>query len=170
MSIVSELKKRAGQRVRVRDAPPSQSYSGAKPVKLVLRPPATGRVGGMFEIARLLRRAGVSVRGAKQAVDSLLRGEAAYVCARHIADYDNLVTSLTGQNVTVHRILQRKIDVKGLRKRLGISQAAFAGQFGLGVATLQNWEQGRTTPKGPAAVLLQLIDSDPDKVIEMLAS
>jgi putative transcriptional regulator len=40
----------------------------------------------------------------------------------------------------------------------------------LDVATLRNWEQGRTTPEGPAATLLQLIDSDPDKVAELLAS
>jgi putative transcriptional regulator len=124
----------------------------------------------MFEIARLLRRAGVSVRGAKKAVDSLLRGEVVDVGARHTDDYDTLKKSLADQNVTIHRIQRREVDVKALRARLGVSQEAFAGRFGLEVATVRNWEQGRTTPEGPAAVLLHLIDRDPDKVLELLVS
>ena len=65
---------------------------------------------------------------------------------------------------------RRTVDVKALRARLGISQEAFAGRYGIEVATLRNWEQGRTTPDGPAATLLQLIDRDPDKIVELLAS
>jgi putative transcriptional regulator len=56
-----------------------------------------------------------------------------------------------------------------LRARLGISQAAFAGRYG---DPVRNWEQGqsrRTRPEGPAAVLLQVIERDPEKVVELLA-
>lgn len=74
------------------------------------------------------------------------------------------------RNIAAQRIVKRKIDVKLLRARLGISQEAFAGRYGLDVKTLQNWEQGRTEPEGPAAILLQLIERDPDKIVELLAS
>jgi putative transcriptional regulator len=56
------------------------------------------------------------------------------------------------------------IDVRATRKRLGLSQAAFAAKFGFQTATLRNWEQGRTLPDGPARVLLAVIARYPDAV------
>ncbi len=41
-------------------------------------------------------------------------------------------------------------DVKAIRARLGKSQTEFAHMIGVSVGTLQNWEQGRRTPDGPA--------------------
>jgi putative transcriptional regulator len=41
-------------------------------------------------------------------------------------------------------------DVKGIRSKLGKSQAEFALMIGVRVATLRNWEQGRRAPDGPA--------------------
>jgi DNA-binding transcriptional regulator YiaG len=49
------------------------------------------------------------------------------------------------------------IDVRGVRRRLGLSQSEFASKFGFPTATLRNWEQGRTRPDGPARVLLAII-------------
>ena len=46
------------------------------------------------------------------------------------------------------------IDVKAIRRGLGLSQAAFTARFGFQAATLRNWEQGLTQPDGPARVLL----------------
>jgi putative transcriptional regulator len=77
---------------------------------------------------------------------------------------------MASQNVTARRIALREVDVKALRARLGLSQEAFAGRYGLDVATVRNWEQGRTKPEGPAATLLQLIERDPEKIVELLAS
>jgi putative transcriptional regulator len=42
------------------------------------------------------------------------------------------------------------VDVKAIRRRLGVSQAEFARLIGVSVATLRNWEQGRRRPEGPA--------------------
>jgi putative transcriptional regulator len=81
-----------------------------------------------------------------------------------------LKKKLMGENIAVHQLRARRVDVKALRARLGVSQEDFAGRYGLDVATVRNWEQGRTTPDGPAARLLQLIDRDPDKVMELLVS
>ncbi len=55
-------------------------------------------------------------------------------------------------------------DVKTIRKRLGLSQGAFAKRFGLPVATIRNWEQGRTVPDRPAQVLLRVIAAAPKTV------
>jgi putative transcriptional regulator len=60
--------------------------------------------------------------------------------------------------------------VKALRARLGISQEAFAGYYGLDQSTVQNWEQGRTKPDGPAVALLHLIDKEPDSILELLST
>ncbi len=42
------------------------------------------------------------------------------------------------------------LDVKAIRTRLQKSQREFAQMIGVSVATLQNWEQGRRKPEGPA--------------------
>ena len=60
-------------------------------------------------------------------------------------------------------------DVAAIRKRTGLSQAAFARQIGVSVATLRNWEQGRRCPDGPARVLLALLDKDPEIVARTLS-
>lgn len=60
-------------------------------------------------------------------------------------------------------------DVAAIRKRTGLSQAAFALQIGVSVGTLRNWEQGRRFPDGSARVLLALLDKDPEIVARTLA-
>ncbi len=60
-------------------------------------------------------------------------------------------------------------DVAAIRGRTGLSQAAFARQIGVAVATLRNWEQGRRRPDGPARVLLALLAKDPEIVKRTLA-
>lgn len=49
-----------------------------------------------------------------------------------------------------------------IRKRLGLSQSAFADMMGVSVRTIQEWEQGRTTPSGPALALLRIADQEPE--------
>jgi DNA-binding transcriptional regulator YiaG len=156
--------------VRTRAAPSGKSNSIGETVRLILMPPASRRLGDVFEVVRLLVRSGVSVRTAKSAIDDLVAGRLAYIDAPAVADYARLKREMTKQNLAAHRIELRRVDVKALRQRLGISQEAFAGRYGLDVATVRNWEQGRTIPEGPAAALLQLIDRDPDKIVELLAS
>lgn len=56
------------------------------------------------------------------------------------------------------------VDAGRVRRRLGLSQGAFAALFGVSVRTLQEWEQKRRTPVGAARVLLQVIDREPDAV------
>jgi putative transcriptional regulator len=53
-------------------------------------------------------------------------------------------------------------DARAVRRRLGLSQPAFAGLFGVSVWTLRNWEQGRRRPDGPARALLRIIEREPE--------
>jgi putative transcriptional regulator len=59
-------------------------------------------------------------------------------------------------------------DVKAIRKAADISQSQFAKLIGVNVRTLQNWEQRRTKPTGPARALLKIVASDPKSAIEAL--
>ena len=61
-------------------------------------------------------------------------------------------------------------DVKKTRKRLDMSQAEFATMIGVSPRTLQNWEQGRRTPDGPAQALLRVTARNPEAVLEALHS
>jgi len=67
-----------------------------------------------------------------------------------------------------HRVTVRDVDVAVLRKRLGLSQDKFAAIFGISSRTLRNWEQGVRHPEGPARVLLQVIDVEPEAVMRAL--
>ncbi len=61
------------------------------------------------------------------------------------------------------------LDVKAIRTRLQKSQREFAQMIGVSVATLQNWEQGRRKPEGPARALLQVALQKPEAVMEALS-
>ena len=51
---------------------------------------------------------------------------------------------------------------RAIRLKLNMSQSAFAGLMGVSVRTLQDWEQGRREPQGPAIALLRIADQRPD--------
>lgn len=58
-------------------------------------------------------------------------------------------------------------DVRNIREAAKISQSQFAKLIGVNLRTLQNWEQQRTQPTGPARALLKIVVSNP-KAIEAL--
>ena len=60
------------------------------------------------------------------------------------------------------------VDVRSVRRKLGLSQTQFAARFGFTPATVKNWEQGRTQPDGPARTLLAVIAHHPDAVEDAL--
>lgn len=60
-------------------------------------------------------------------------------------------------------------DVTALRESYGLSQAQFAALLGISVRTLQNWEQGRRAPEGPARVLLRVAANDPQAILAVVA-
>jgi putative transcriptional regulator len=60
-------------------------------------------------------------------------------------------------------------DVVRIRHQLGLPQVKFAQLLGISADTLQNWEQGRRKPAGPAQVLLKIAAKHPKIVLEAAA-
>jgi putative transcriptional regulator len=60
------------------------------------------------------------------------------------------------------------VDVKAVSAKVGMTQEQFAARFGFSTATLQHWEHGDRTPRAPALVLLNVIERNPDTVIDAL--
>ena len=66
--------------------------------------------------------------------------------------------------------LPADIDSRRIRKRLKMTQAGFAKTYGLDVRTVQDWEQGRRVPTGPARALLTVIAREPEAARRALAA
>jgi len=56
-------------------------------------------------------------------------------------------------------------NVAKIRKNMDLSQAEFATVLGISARTVQEWEQGRRTPRGPARSLLLVAKHDPEAVL-----
>ncbi len=59
-------------------------------------------------------------------------------------------------------------DVKAIREAAHVSQSDFARLIGINLRTLQNWEQRRSRPTGPARALLKIVASNPKSAIKAL--
>jgi putative transcriptional regulator len=59
-------------------------------------------------------------------------------------------------------------QIEAVRRKTGLSQSRFAARLRLNVATVRNWEQGRTRPDGAAITLLALIDRLPKMTMQAL--
>jgi len=68
------------------------------------------------------------------------------------------------------RFTYRAADVAAIRDKLNKSQSEFARMIGVSVATLQNWEQGRRVPQGPALALLKVAAANPRAVERALSA
>ncbi|MDA1073518.1 MAG: helix-turn-helix domain-containing protein [Proteobacteria bacterium] len=55
------------------------------------------------------------------------------------------------------------------RKSVNLSQREFAKLLNVSIDTVQDWEQGRRSPRGAAKTLLKIAQSHPE-VLEQLAS
>ena len=54
-----------------------------------------------------------------------------------------------------------------IRAKLKLSQSAFAGLMGVSLRTVQDWEQGRRKPSGPAEALLRIAEQKPEVFLEL---
>ena len=66
--------------------------------------------------------------------------------------------------------MQRPVNVRDARERLGLSQAEFAQRFHFSLGRLRDLEQGRTRPDGVVTAYLRLIEADPGFVARILAA
>lgn len=75
---------------------------------------------------------------------------------------------LRGEKKASRAFRADKPDVAAIRSAYGLSQARFAELLGISVRTLQNWEQGRRSPQGPARVLLQVAARHPKAILDVV--
>ncbi|WOG27642.1 helix-turn-helix domain-containing protein [Endozoicomonas sp. 8E] len=64
-------------------------------------------------------------------------------------------------------VLSDPSPAKEIRKKLKLSQSAFAGFMGVSIRTIQDWEQGRRNPQGPAKALLRIAEQCPQVFQEL---
>jgi len=60
------------------------------------------------------------------------------------------------------------VDVKAIRRKLKMTQAAFAARYGFSVSAVRDWEQSRRQPEASARVLLKVVEKHPEIVEEVL--
>ena len=92
-------------------------------------------------------------------------------------DFSNLVESIKqageikkGVREPIRKFEFTPLDIKAIRHKLNKSQSEFALMIGVSVTTLQNWEQGRRHPEGPARALLMVASKNPEAVQEALGA
>lgn len=91
------------------------------------------------------------------------------------ADFDKVVESVRqagamkrGERRASRTFKYTPLDVKKIRENIGLSQTQFSKLIHVSVKTVQNWEQGRRQPQGPALALLIILKKDPKHAIEAL--
>jgi len=62
----------------------------------------------------------------------------------------------------------RKIDVKQIRAKTGLTQMQFAARYGFSPGRIKDWEQGRYEIDAPSRLLLTLIAQEPEAVARVL--
>lgn len=89
--------------------------------------------------------------------------------------FEDLVGSLKeakaiakGKAVPSRRFVVEAPDARAVREQTGLSQNDFAKLMRVSVKTLQNWEQHRRQPTGPAAALLKIVATAPDLALKSL--
>ena len=89
--------------------------------------------------------------------------------------FEELTTSLKQAGAVARgaRKPSRKFEyppsrIQAVRERTRLSQAQFAQLLGVSVKTLQNWEQARRQPTGPAAALLRIVEREPAMALRTL--
>ncbi|UEM20055.1 helix-turn-helix domain-containing protein [Skermanella mucosa] len=89
---------------------------------------------------------------------------------RHIAEDSDTAPDLGSRDPSEFVARSPDLDVRTIRKRLGITQEEFASRFGINIWTLREWEQHRREPDGPAQALLKVIAHNPAAVAEAIAA
>ena len=89
--------------------------------------------------------------------------------------FEDLVGSLQeakaiskGKAAPSRRFVVTAPDAKAVREQIGLSQSEFAQLLQVSVRTLQNWEQHRRNPTGPASALLKVVQAAPDVALKAL--
>ena len=81
-----------------------------------------------------------------------------------IASAKQILEHVQGRKVLKEYTRASPMDVKGIRQKVGMSQAEFAATFSLNRRTLQEWEQGKSVPDSAVRAYLTVIERNPAAV------
>lgn len=89
---------------------------------------------------------------------------------------DSRRVDATTQSEIAHHRAQDQADAmqdaarfaRGVRERLGFSQAEFAERIDVSLETIRNWEQGKRRPTGAAKALLKVLNKAPKAALAAL--
>ena len=82
----------------------------------------------------------------------------------HDGSVTRRITSATGELERVEILTGPRWELFTARHALGYSQSQFASLLGVSKRTLENWEQGRSTPSGAAQTLIKISRNEPQAV------
>ncbi|HEX2528266.1 MAG TPA: helix-turn-helix domain-containing protein [Geminicoccus sp.] len=116
-----------------------------------------------------MARRGMTLLGAKRALEEMLASGRAFVAVPTVEDADVLMSELAAAGVAA-KVLAKEpsVDVKAIRERLSLSQEQFALRYGLDVDAVRNWERGRRQPDRAARSYLRVLAREPALVAEAL--
>ena len=148
--------------MRTRDV---DQVSSGSPVRLSLSP---GRRATVPEAARMLVRRHLPLRTAHAVLTDMVDHGKAFVTVPRVEEFGALRDDLASAGVIARIHAPQPISVRAVREATMLSQEAFSVRYGLDLATLRNWEQGRSTPDAAASTLLWTIARNPAAVEESL--
>ena len=126
-------------------------------IAIVLRPLNDDAGVKAVSATRLLAGAGLSLLHAKRAIESMLElGETAVSMPTEV-DAAALARELRTAGIKATQVSTAPVDVQATRNRLGMTQDQFALRYGLDLAALRNWEQGRRRPNRTTSAYLRVI-------------
>jgi putative transcriptional regulator len=73
-----------------------------------------------------------------------------------------------GESAPAYVYVPPDVDVKAIRRALGLSQAAFAAEFCFSIRQIRDWEQNRYRPLNGSRAYLMMIERHPEIVRNML--
>lgn len=92
------------------------------------------------------------------------------VAADIIRGLKNATAFLDGHAVRARVHVPDTVDVKAIRRKLGMTQTQFSAAFGFDVQALREWEQGRRRPERTARAYLRVIAREPETVHRALGA
>ena len=152
------LKERFGPRVQVKAIDRVPSGSPAR-VSVAISSPNPNTPGAAIALAKRHMPMGQAHR----LMTRLVQGEPDLVTeVPMVEDIAHLIAELAGCGIEASAAEPpATLDVRAVREKSGLSQEQFALAYGLDVATVRNWEQGRTSPDLTARNYLTMIATDP---------
>ncbi len=81
---------------------------------------------------------------------------------------DEAIAVARGEAKPARLFIPPEVDVRAIRKQLGMSQDSFASAFGFSLTQIRDWEQGRSRPLDALRAYLTLIEREPVQVLGTL--